>query len=363
VVLDLHLEVEAGELAQVPARVRLLLPEDGPDLEDARHVGADGCLLVELRRLREARGLLEVLGGEDGGAALGLAADQLWRLDLAEAPRVQRLAEELADGRAHAQHGRGRRGAQVDPPVVEALLGGHAAPGAVGGLGGDDLGLGAHRVVQLERQLRLRARDGEHALDRELGALDRRRVDARREQRALHVDDGLGGEAGEPLEECLGRLRVLLVLEVDRLHRVEDPLPQDEEARVALGAHARDPCAHPHALADLRAAGREHGVKLGIAPAVGRLRHHRLVIAVHGRAGGVGARARAGRRERHEVGRGRRRGGQGAEARRRRGPSDEPRENPARAAHRQPRQRRRRAPRRGEHDEGAPAATAHAACR
>ena len=60
-------------------------PEDRPNLKDAGHVAADGHLLVELRGLREAAGLPDVVQLEDGCAALAGARNQLWRVYLLEA--------------------------------------------------------------------------------------------------------------------------------------------------------------------------------------------------------------------------------------------------------------------------------------
>ena len=73
-VLELHLHVEARELAEMAVRVRVLRSEDGADLENALQVGAESHLLVELRALREACVLLEILELEDVGAALRRAA-------------------------------------------------------------------------------------------------------------------------------------------------------------------------------------------------------------------------------------------------------------------------------------------------
>ncbi len=78
-----------------PVRLRVLRPEDRPDLEHALHVGADRHLLVQLRRLRQAARLAHVVELEHGGAALGGASDQLGRVDLLEALGEQHAAEEL----------------------------------------------------------------------------------------------------------------------------------------------------------------------------------------------------------------------------------------------------------------------------
>mmetsp|Transcript_8208 Transcript_8208/g.23372 ORF Transcript_8208/g.23372 Transcript_8208/m.23372 type:complete len:312 (-) Transcript_8208:98-1033(-) len=86
VLLEGHLHVQPRELAEVAVRVAVLGAEDGPDLHDALEAGARRAhLLVELRRLREAGVVLEVLELEHVRAALGGAADDLGRVDLDEA--------------------------------------------------------------------------------------------------------------------------------------------------------------------------------------------------------------------------------------------------------------------------------------
>ena len=97
-----HLHVQADKLTEVAPRVALLGAEYRPNLEDALEVGRDGHLLVQLRRLREARRLAEIIGTEDVGAALRFSRDQFRRVDLDETLFEQRLAEERADRRLRA---------------------------------------------------------------------------------------------------------------------------------------------------------------------------------------------------------------------------------------------------------------------
>jgi hypothetical protein len=77
VVLDGHLQVEPGELGQMPVRVGVFGAEDGPDLVDALHVGRDGHLLAELGRLRQEDGPTKVVDLEDTGARFGSATLKL----------------------------------------------------------------------------------------------------------------------------------------------------------------------------------------------------------------------------------------------------------------------------------------------
>ena len=90
VVLDeAELDVERDVLREVADGVVRLGPEHRPDLVDALE-DADQHLLVELRALREVRRPAEVVDLEDVRAALGRGLDQLGRLDLGEAGRVER---------------------------------------------------------------------------------------------------------------------------------------------------------------------------------------------------------------------------------------------------------------------------------
>lgn len=61
VLLDGHLQIETDELAHVSVGERVFSPEDGADLEDPLEVTHNTHLLVELRRLRQAGRLAEVL--------------------------------------------------------------------------------------------------------------------------------------------------------------------------------------------------------------------------------------------------------------------------------------------------------------
>jgi hypothetical protein len=49
VVLESHLEIETGELGQVPVGVGVLSPEDGANLVHPLHISGDGHLLGQLR--------------------------------------------------------------------------------------------------------------------------------------------------------------------------------------------------------------------------------------------------------------------------------------------------------------------------
>mmetsp|Transcript_36331 Transcript_36331/g.90428 ORF Transcript_36331/g.90428 Transcript_36331/m.90428 type:complete len:412 (-) Transcript_36331:901-2136(-) len=120
VVVEGHLQVEAGELRHVAVRERLLRSEDRPDLKHAAEVRHERHLLVELRRLREEGVAVEIFEPEDVGAAFRCRCDHLGRVDLDEALRQEALSEERADGRLDAEDPLVGGGAQVDHAVVEA---------------------------------------------------------------------------------------------------------------------------------------------------------------------------------------------------------------------------------------------------
>ena len=87
---------------------------------DLVEVGCDGHLLVQLRRLSEEGGALEVVHLEHVGSSLGGGADDLRRVDLDEAALGQGVAEESADSGLESEDGLVGRGAQVEHAVVQA---------------------------------------------------------------------------------------------------------------------------------------------------------------------------------------------------------------------------------------------------
>ena len=101
---EAELDVEGDVLGEMAHRVVRLGAEDGTrlvhPLEDAHH-----HLLVELGRLGEVRRAAEVVDGEDLGAGLGGAGDELRRLDLGEAALVERPPERGETSRGHLPGG------------------------------------------------------------------------------------------------------------------------------------------------------------------------------------------------------------------------------------------------------------------
>eukprot|EP00982_Pelagococcus_subviridis_P017188 31522-Pelagococcus_subviridis.AAC.5 len=107
-------------------RVRILRSKHRPNLENSVHVRLDRHLLIQLRRLRQARGLAHVIQLEHGRAALGRAADELRRVNLHEVLPPKRLPEQLAHRALHAKDGLVRRRPQIDDAVVQPRVLKHA---------------------------------------------------------------------------------------------------------------------------------------------------------------------------------------------------------------------------------------------
>ncbi len=123
---EAHLDVQAQVLVQVAARGVLLGAVHGRDLEHAfEH--ADHDLLVQLRALREVRGMPEVVDGEQVRAALRACRDDLGRADLGE-PLGHQVIPERGDQfglylqrgaflqAAHGHHAVVQHGFRVDVP-------------------------------------------------------------------------------------------------------------------------------------------------------------------------------------------------------------------------------------------------------
>ena len=119
VVLESHLEVEAGELGQVPVSVGLLGPEDGANLVHLLHIGGDGHLLSQLRGLSQERRATEVVDLEDGRTGLSGSGLKFRRLDLGEALGIEEGSEEIGDTGTDTEDGVGYWGTEVDDPVGE----------------------------------------------------------------------------------------------------------------------------------------------------------------------------------------------------------------------------------------------------
>mmetsp|Transcript_106783 Transcript_106783/g.300585 ORF Transcript_106783/g.300585 Transcript_106783/m.300585 type:complete len:749 (-) Transcript_106783:198-2444(-) len=220
VLLENHLEIEAGELSHVTVGEGPLGAEDGPNLKDTRHVRHQCHLLVQLRRLSEVGAAFEVVHAENVGTTLGRTAEELGGVDLLEAVLQQILAEQRAHARLDAEDGLVRHRSQVDHAVVQAHVLAHAHQRGVLLI----LGLAPGGIRELQRQGR-GAADAIEPLDGELDVLLRRGGDGlvRASDLREDVDHGL---VGQPTRE--GRD---LLAEGHRLHR-GDVLPEREEAEL-----------------------------------------------------------------------------------------------------------------------------------
>lgn len=94
--LDLHFQIEAGELAQMAMRKRVLSPENRTHFKNAPVIGADTHLLMQLRRLGQASRLPLVIQGENRRPPFAGPGQQLRRVDLNEVVRHQVLTKELS---------------------------------------------------------------------------------------------------------------------------------------------------------------------------------------------------------------------------------------------------------------------------
>ena len=119
VVLDeAELDVKTDVLVDVTGGVVRFCPEHRPDLEDPLE-DTYHDLFVELGTLRQVGGTAKVVDLEDVGATLGGRGDDLGRLDLGEATRVERGAEAGHHAGRQPEHGSPRRMAIRHHRVVQ----------------------------------------------------------------------------------------------------------------------------------------------------------------------------------------------------------------------------------------------------
>jgi len=78
--------------------IRVLRPKNRTDLEYALHIGRNGHLLGELRRLREESWVAEIVDFEDCCAGFGSGLLELRRVNFDEAFGDECLSEERAYG-------------------------------------------------------------------------------------------------------------------------------------------------------------------------------------------------------------------------------------------------------------------------
>ena len=147
VVLESHLEIETGELGQVPVGVGVLSPEYRANLVHPLHISGDGHLLGQLRGLRQEGWATEVVDLKHGGTGLCGSGLKFGGLDLGEALGIEEGPEEVGDTGADAENGMGDRGTEVDNSVGET---GGLADTRIVGIGPGELGKGTAGILDLE---------------------------------------------------------------------------------------------------------------------------------------------------------------------------------------------------------------------
>mmetsp|Transcript_57173 Transcript_57173/g.170430 ORF Transcript_57173/g.170430 Transcript_57173/m.170430 type:complete len:663 (+) Transcript_57173:408-2396(+) len=250
-IFDGHLQIQPREFAQVPAGVRIFGPKDRSDFEDAVKIGRDCHLLVQLRTLGQTRSCAEVIGGEDSRPGLRFSRDELGGVYLDKTPRIQGLTEQLTHGRLHPHDGVVRRSSQVHPTMIESEFLTETRKGTVGTLTGFHLLLGSGGVLHQKGENGIGLTDSVDAIDLELGVAHRAGLDIGLRHDTLQIDDGLHGQGLEIFDHLGGTVRIALVLEVARLHRMERILPQYQKARSTLDADRLETAADPHGTSGL----------------------------------------------------------------------------------------------------------------
>jgi hypothetical protein len=147
VVLESHLEIETGELGQVPVGVGVLGPEDGTNFVHPLHISGDGHLLSQLGRLGQEGWATEVVDLEDGGTGLGGSGLKLGGLDLGETFRIEEGSEQVRDAGTDTENGVRDWGTEVDDSVGETSS---LTDTGVVGIGSCELGEGASGILDLE---------------------------------------------------------------------------------------------------------------------------------------------------------------------------------------------------------------------
>ena len=97
VFLNRHFQVEADELAHVTMSERVFGSENGTDFEDTLEVRHDTHLLVELGRLGQACGLVEIFETENVRSSLRRSSQELRSVNFNKAVLEDELSENFAD--------------------------------------------------------------------------------------------------------------------------------------------------------------------------------------------------------------------------------------------------------------------------
>ena len=151
VVLESHLEIETGELGQVPVGVGVLSPKHGADLVHSLHIGGDSHLFGQLRRLRQERRAAEVVDLEHGRTGLSGNRLESRRLDLGETMGIEEGSEKVGGAGASTENRVGDWGAEVDDVICKVCC----LPDArVADIGPSEFSEVASSILDLERKQR-----------------------------------------------------------------------------------------------------------------------------------------------------------------------------------------------------------------
>ena len=150
-VLESHLEVETGELGQVPVGVGVPSPENRADIVHPLYISGDGNLLDQPGRLRQEGGTAEVVDLEHGRT--GLSGNRLESriLDLGETMGIEEGSEKVGDAGANTENRVGDRGAEADDAICKACC---LPDTRVESIGHSEFSEGASSILDLERKQR-----------------------------------------------------------------------------------------------------------------------------------------------------------------------------------------------------------------
>ena len=151
VVLESHLEVETGELGQVPVGVGVPSPEDRADIVHPLHISGDGHLFDQPGRLRQEGGTAEVVDLEHGRTGLSSGKLKFRRLDLGETMGIEEGSEKVDDAGANTENRVGDRGAEVDDAICKKCC---LPDTRVAGIGPSESSEGTSIILDLERKQR-----------------------------------------------------------------------------------------------------------------------------------------------------------------------------------------------------------------
>lgn len=200
VLLNGHLEIETGELAQVSMRVGIFGTEDGSNLVHSLHVTSDTHLLRQLRGLRQEGFTLEVGHLEYAGSGFRSRTLQFRRMDLDEAERVELFPEELADGGLDPEDGLVDGRSEIHDSVVQPCV--QVDSGKLGVLFGV-VGFRPGCLVNAERQSLSNFHDGVDFADLYLACLDRAGLDFGRLDDTFNEDNGFCRNTGSEFHHLL----------------------------------------------------------------------------------------------------------------------------------------------------------------